>query len=169
MEDDDHFLPKSILASPTTSVPRKCCFYPLERGYGVEAKSINFFQVQRLFATFPDGQPGAALLLMRLSLAGILAFHGSAFWQGPPAYWVTGICLGIALLLAIGLYTPFAAIAGAVIGAMGLFLCTSCDRVTGIFLLVVMVALGMMGAGAYSVDARIYGRREVVVPPRHDL
>jgi hypothetical protein len=105
---------------------------------------------------------------MRLSLAGVLAFHGSAFWQGPPAYWVTAICVGIGLLLAIGLYTPFTAIAGAAIGALGLFLCTGCDRVTGIFLLVVMVALGMLGAGAYSVDASIYGRREVVVPTRRD-
>jgi hypothetical protein len=117
--------------------------------------------VQRLFATFPDGQPGAALLLMRLSLAGILAFDGSALW--------TAICGCIGLLLVIGLYTPFTAIAGAVIGALSLVLCISCDRLTGAFVLVVMVALGMLGAGAYSLDARIYGRREVVVPTRHDL
>jgi uncharacterized membrane protein YphA (DoxX/SURF4 family) len=106
---------------------------------------------------------------MRLSLAGILAFHGSAFWQGPPAYGVTAICVGIGLLLAIGLYTPFTAITGGIIGTLGLFLCTSCDRVTGGFVVVVLVALGMLGAGAYSVDARIYGRREVVVSTRHDL
>lgn len=108
------------------------------------------------------------MLLMRLSLAGILAFHGSAFWQNPATNWVTAICACIGLLLAIGLYTPFTTIAGAVAGALGLLLCTSCDRVTGAFLLVVMVALGMMGAGAYSLDARIYGRREVIVHTRHD-
>jgi hypothetical protein len=106
---------------------------------------------------------------MRLSLAGILAFDGSALWQGPPAFWVTATCGCIGLLLVIGLYTPFTAIAGAVIGALSLFLCISCDRLTGAFVLVVMVALGMLGAGAYSLDARIYGRREVVVPTRHDL
>lgn len=106
---------------------------------------------------------------MRLSLAGILAFHGPDLWQGPPTYWATAICAGIGLLLAIGLYTPFTAMAGAVLGAFGLLLCTSCDRVSSGFVLVVMVALGMLGAGAYSLDARIYGRREVVVPTRHDL
>ncbi len=106
---------------------------------------------------------------MRLSLAGVLTFHGSALWQGPSSYWVTAICAGIGVLLVIGIYTPFTAIAGAVIGALGLILCTSCDRVSAGFVLVVMVALGMLGAGAYSLDARIYGRREVVVPARHDL
>jgi hypothetical protein len=77
--------------------------------------------VQRLFATFPDGQPGAALLLLRLSLAGVLALHGAAYWQGPPAFWVTLICGGVGLFLAIGLYTPFAAIIGAAAGTLALF------------------------------------------------
>jgi len=30
-----------------------------------------------------------------------------------------------------------------------------------------MAALGLLGAGAYSLDALMYGRREVVVPTRH--
>jgi len=135
---------------------------------GASVKLIRFHQVQRLFATFPDGQPGAALLLLRLSLAAVLAFQGSAFWQGPPVFWVSLICDGLGLLLAIGLYTPFAAIAGAVVGAVALFLCRTSDPAAGVFVLVVMVALGMLGAGAYSLDARMYGRREVVVPARHD-
>ena len=124
--------------------------------------------MQRLFATFPDGQPGAALLLLRLSLAVVLAFRGAAYWQNPPTFWVTLVCDGVALLLAIGLYTPFTAIAGAVIGAVAFFLSKSINPVEESFVLVVMVAVGMLGAGAYSLDARIYGRREVVVPSRRD-
>ena len=124
--------------------------------------------MQRLFATFPDGQPGAALLLLRLSLAGVLAFHGAAYWQGPPAFWVTLICGGVGVLLAIGLYTPFTAFFGAAGGIAALFICKSGEMVAGGFVLLVMVALGMLGAGAYSLDARMYGRREVVVPTRHD-
>ena len=124
--------------------------------------------MQRLFATFPDGQPGAALLLLRLSLAGVLALHGAAYWQGPPAFWVTLICGGVGLFLAIGLYTPFAAIIGAAAGTLALFFFKGDDSVAAVFVLVVMVALGMLGAGAYSLDARMYGRREVVVPARHD-
>jgi hypothetical protein len=124
--------------------------------------------VQRLFATFPDGQPGAALLLLRLSLAGVLAFHGTAYWQSLPGVWVTLVCCGVALLLAAGLYTPFTAITGALVGAVALLFCKTTDPVGGGFVLAVLAALGMLGAGAYSVDARIYGRREVVVPSRRD-
>jgi uncharacterized membrane protein YphA (DoxX/SURF4 family) len=119
--------------------------------------------VQRLFATFPDGQPGAALLILRLSLAGILAFHSATYWQGSPPFWVSAACDCIGLLLALGLFTPFAAIASAIVGAAALLFCRSFDPVAGAFVLAVMAALGMLGAGAYSLDARIYGRREVVV------
>jgi uncharacterized membrane protein YphA (DoxX/SURF4 family) len=150
------------------TAPQKECKLPLERGCRAAPKSISLHRVQRLFATFPDGQPGAALVLLRLSTAGLLVFHGSACWQGLPALWVTLVCVGIGVFLAIGLFTPFTAIVGAVIGAVALFLGKSCDPVTGGFVLVVLVALGMLGAGAYSLDAHIYGRREVVVPARHE-
>ena len=109
-----------------------------------------------------------ALLLLRLSLAGVLAFQGAAYWQGSSAFWVTLICGGVGVLLAIGLYTPFTALFGAAAGIAALFICRGCDLVAGGFVLLVMVALGLLGAGAYSLDARMYGRREVVVPTRHD-
>lgn len=119
--------------------------------------------MQRLFATFPDGQPGAALLLLRLSLAGILVFHSATYWEGPPSVWVSAACDCIGLLLTLGLFTPFIAIASSVVGAAALLFGRGFDPVTGSFVLAVMAALGMLGAGAYSLDARIYGRREVVV------
>lgn len=78
------------------------------------------------------------------------------------------LCGSVGVLLAIGLFTPFTAIAGAAIGLGGMFVCKCYDPVAAGFVLVVMAAVGMLGAGAYSVDARIYGRREVVVPSRHD-
>lgn len=108
-----------------------------------------------------------ALLLLRISLAVILVFHSSAYWQGLPAFWVTLIGGSVGMLLAVGLFTPFTAIAGAVIGVAALFLGKSIDPMAGGFLLIVMAALGLLGAGAYSLDALMYGRREVVVPTRH--
>ncbi len=109
-----------------------------------------------------------ALLFLRLSLAWLLALHGSAGWRGLPAFWLTVACSIFALLLTIGLYIPFTAIAAAAIGTVAFFLPGKrCDPVTAGFVVVVMISLGLLGAGAYSLDARIYGRREVVVPTRH--
>jgi hypothetical protein len=101
-------------------------------------------------------------------LAAILVFHGSTDWAAPASYWLTPIFCAIGILLAAGLFTPFAAIAGVVVGAAALGLCKCDDPITGAFLVVVTAAAGMLGAGAYSLDARIYGRREVVVPTRRD-
>ncbi len=167
-EDEDRFLNEVYSGDLRRIIPQKKYPIPLEWGCRDTTKSLNFLCVQRLFATFPDGQPGAALLLLRLSLAAILTFDSSAYWQGPPTIWVTLICGGVGVLLAIGLFTPFVAIAGAIIGALGLFLCRGGDSVAGSFVLVVMLALGMLGGGAYSLDSRMYGRREVVVPTRRD-
>jgi uncharacterized membrane protein YphA (DoxX/SURF4 family) len=125
--------------------------------------------VQRLFATFPDGQPGVALLLLRIAIAGILAFRGPAYWQGPSNIWIAVICDAFGLLLAIGLFTPFVAMAGAAIGAAAMLLNKSIDPASAAFVLAVMAALGLLGAGAYSLDARLYGRREVVVHSRREL
>jgi putative oxidoreductase len=130
---------------------------------------INFFRVQRLFATFPDGQPGAALLLLRLALAGILAFRGPLLWQGPPAFLISLLCNCTGLFLAVGIFTPFTAMVAAALGAAALLLCRSSDPASAAFVVVVMAALVLLGAGAYSLDARLYGRREVVVQPRREF
>jgi uncharacterized membrane protein YphA (DoxX/SURF4 family) len=67
-------------------------------------------------------------------------------------------------MLALGLFTPFAAAFAVVAGAVALYLCTACDPINWCFALTVITALGMLGPGAYSVDARLYGRRQVVLP-----
>jgi hypothetical protein len=168
MSKTNHLLRASIRA-PTAPKPLESSVrLSSKRGWGPAEKPIKVNRVQRLFATFPDGQPGAALLLLRLSVAAMLAFHGSAYWFAQPPMWSSLGCGGVAILLGLGLFTPFVAIGGAIVGTIALGLCMSCDPAAGAFVLIVMAALGMLGAGAYSLDARIYGRREVVVPARND-
>jgi uncharacterized membrane protein YphA (DoxX/SURF4 family) len=34
-----------------------------------------------------------------------------------------------------------------------------------LFVMVIAVAVALLGPGAYSLDARLFGRREVIIPP----
>jgi uncharacterized membrane protein YphA (DoxX/SURF4 family) len=79
--------------------------------------------------------------------------------------------LGAGTLLLIGFLTTIAGAVAAVgpIGA-GLSLFPACTnsvfdaRLTIIFSATMLLAIVLMGAGAFSVDARVFGRREIIIP-----
>jgi hypothetical protein len=111
---------------------------------------------------FPTGAAGVALFLLRVSVATTLVtnifLHGdlnARSWEllGPDF-------LGVALCL--GLFTPVSC-------AICCFLeiTTLLDVKDPFFLLhlssiLVAISLGILGPGAYSVDARMFGRKLVV-------
>ena len=76
------------------------------------------------------------------------------------------------ILLIIGFLTP---IAGALVGLAGLGLAFSAvplpapnlwsSALAVIFGLAILVAIIGLGPGAFSVDARVFGRREIIIPP----
>jgi uncharacterized membrane protein YphA (DoxX/SURF4 family) len=87
--------------------------------------------------------------------------------------WFTGLLalVGAALLLA-GFLTPLAAavLAAGAAGAGFPFLpaCTTAifdSKTSFIFGFTMLVAVIGLGPGAFSVDARIFGRREIIIPP----
>jgi hypothetical protein len=114
--------------------------------------------MQRLFSTFPNGQPGDGLLLLRLVAGVSLMFNGYG-WFTTGATWVTiALACGAILvgaLLFIGLMTPLAAVAA----ALGALLIEPCS----LHVLSISAAIVLLGPGAYAVDARMFGRREIVV------
>ena len=62
--------------------------------------------MQRLFSMFPQGGPGIALILLRLSVAGIFLFQ---FWTRFGALlpgWILFVVGIVALSLVAGLFTP---------------------------------------------------------------
>jgi hypothetical protein len=112
-----------------------------------------------LGAMFPGGLVGAALLLGRLAAAGVLMFalRGLA----PQTAWAAPALLVLAASLAAGLLTRVAAAvcaalvfvyAARVSGTLSAILALNALQVVGLVL---------TGGGAYSLDARLFGRRVI--------
>jgi uncharacterized membrane protein YphA (DoxX/SURF4 family) len=117
--------------------------------------------VQRLFSVFPNAWPGCGLLLLRLA-AGVSLLSGTVFDAPQPApSALLRIAEGIVgALLVVGLWTPAA--------AMGLILihlwCAASVASAGgiaVINLFLGLSLAMLGPGAWSVDARLYGRKRI--------
>jgi len=117
--------------------------------------------VQRLFSTFPNSWPGLGLLILRfaagLSLAAV-AQDDLANTAGLLARYAVG---GVAVLIWIGLWTPLAAVAAA---AIQIIVITFGHRfnVSLAAFAAVSLSLAMLGPGAWSFDARLYGRKRII-------
>jgi hypothetical protein len=71
----------------------------------------------------------------------------------------------IVLLLGVGILTPVACAIGGLIQAYCVAHSTGVEGWQAACTLMVFVALGLLGPGAFSIDARLFGRR-LIVPSR---
>jgi putative oxidoreductase len=124
--------------------------------------------VQRLFSMFPDGWPGRGLLLLRLVAGIFLISDGVTELMGVPQ--LSGIVrpfleTAAGMLFVAGLWTPMT---GALVVIVELW---SIASRTGEFRNCVVlatfgVALAMLSPGVRSIDARLFGRKRIVVRER---
>lgn len=116
---------------------------------------------------FPQGGPGAALLLLRISVAAILVMSAINRLSILSHILVAGAVL-VGLLLTIGLFTPVSSLIAAAFGLAHLLIEGHPDHSVVVVLTASVlnaVALALLGPGAYSLDAKLFGRRVVIVPP----
>jgi uncharacterized membrane protein YphA (DoxX/SURF4 family) len=133
--------------------------------------------LQRLFSTFPDGRPGIGLLLLRAAVGLTAMAAGVFYFIGQPdvilGKWILGLVLTASgATLAIGFLTPFA---GLVVGLCFLGVAISWfpapawgvydAKVVAFGMVIIAVAISLLGPGAFSLDGRLFGRREIVIPP----
>jgi hypothetical protein len=116
--------------------------------------------MQRLLGTFPNRSAGLALLILRLAVAAALV-TGAGLCPGPEREVLLGLSRIAAVLIMVGWYTPLAAVSAVLVSLCTFWVC----REPGVnaLMIAILIAIGLLGAGAYSVDARLYGRRRLVV------
>ena len=124
--------------------------------------------LQRLFSTFADGFPGIGLLLQRLITAVAVGCSMFARFHGMPQHGSVALLFidgGAALLLLVGLWTPFA---GLVIACCELWVVVSGggEFWPPLVLATLGATLAMIGPGAWSVDALLFGRKQIRPPSR---
>jgi putative oxidoreductase len=127
---------------------------------------------RRSFSAFPDGWPGHGLLLLRLTLGLPLIYWGAADLAAAHVTAIPQLAAAIAgTFLVSGLFTP---VAGAIIVLTQAWIAFSpafandAERSMRLFLAAAAVSVAMLGPGAWSVDARRFGRKVFEIgEPRH--
>ena len=118
---------------------------------------------RRSFSVFPDGWPGHGLLLLRLTLGLPLIYWGTADVAAAHVTAIPQLAAAIAgIFLVSGLFTP---VAGAIIVLAQAWMAFSPafandgERSMRLFLAAAAASVAMLGPGAWSVDARRFGRK----------
>jgi len=110
------------------------------------------------------------LLLLRGFVGFTLLAHTAAYVSTPTVTWLNWMVVGLSLIsaacLLVGFMTPVAAIV-VILGAGAVALFGQFQSALEIIILTVAVAL--LGPGAFSLDARMFGRREIYLPNTHRI
>jgi putative oxidoreductase len=139
---------------------------------------LTALTLRSTFTIFPDGIPGFGLLLLRVTAGIALVSCGVIHfiaWQEASVLILTVAALSsmCGLLLLLGVFNRLACSLGVLISwgtTFGLIHVPVFNvlsaKVSAVFTVVIAVALLCLGPGAYSLDARRHGHREIIIPAR---
>jgi hypothetical protein len=114
---------------------------------------------------FPTGTAGVALLVLRVLVAATLVDDAIGHWA-LSSFW---ILLGFAvpaMFLCVGFLTPYCSVMSCLMQIGVLIVSGDHKDLQLVNSVLESAILAVLGPGAYSIDARIFGRRLLTVPPR---
>lgn len=133
-------------------------------------------KLQRLLSSYPVGRHGIGLLILRVAIAITALVQGLCYFaengNGTAVGSIVGIVLVLSgLALSVGFLTPLASALICILAVgnaalwiplpMGSLFPTALHTALTV---VIAISVTILGPGAYSVDARLFGRREIIIP-----
>jgi uncharacterized membrane protein YphA (DoxX/SURF4 family) len=122
--------------------------------------------VQRLFTIFPAGSAGVALVVLRLVVAARVFTEARTHSTTDCAILLDVLASVVGLSLLLGFLTPYCATISCLAELAFLVMSWTPDAFQLWMSALTSGSVAVLGPGAYSVDAKIFGRKMIEVPPR---
>jgi len=111
---------------------------------------------------YVHGWGGAALAIIRVSVGVMLIEHakgGTLLWHDSPE---TFIASAMFIGLCVGIFTSLLSVMAIAVQSAYLVFVPASQSLDGFLLIPLLIAIALLGAGAYSFDGILFGRRKVV-------
>jgi hypothetical protein len=115
---------------------------------------------------FPNAATSVGLILLRIAVAASPHLNAAGHFVAARSDWQAVVAWVCSAALLAGFLTPLFAGVVAIVALTGLG--GSDDSLGPAVRTVIAIALGLLGAGAYSLDARLFGPRTVVMTMRRE-
>ncbi len=122
--------------------------------------------MQRLYSMFPAGVPGAALLLLRVTAAAALLLFVSGQQGFEPLGLRLGACAVLCAFMCMGIFTPICSATAVAVESATMFGHWKTQTQSVWLWIPVFLCIAMLGPGAFSIDARLFGRQIIRRPPQ---